>query len=345
MSEGSTREFDHAEFDRAMAVLEDEQRAMQLSPRQKLSLRLYSVFIGGFVVFLIATITYLSIKLGFSGTRDLSHHENIVLGLLVIGGGLCLVCAVVSLVLNIRVIVKIVRSRIRFRRMGFSDDSEALWKAHQKKRRWSAAIERIAVGLSVFFLLIMVLLVGYRQWGWALAMLFLAIVFLMFYILQNGKARLDMMSSRLADLAKLKASMVGIANRSGDAGRGRIALPDDVVQRFSRVETDQIARSRAQAITDSLRATRREYSILSSQQVRQAKSALAPGDRLKVEDTLDKLMQEPRPALAEKDASTGFLRLRVNGTGLELVYTADDSSMELRVASLQAPTVGRAPHA
>lgn len=139
--------------------------------------------------------------------------------------------------------------------------------------------------------------------------------------------------------------MLHIADGASRAEGGRIALPDDVIQQYSRVETEQIARSRAQAITDSVKATAREFSVLSSQQVRQAKSGLAPSDRLKVEAALDALMREPRPASAEQDAGTGLLRLRVNGTGLELLYSVDDSNLQLRVVALQPSAVGSAAHA
>jgi len=336
MSEASAQAFDSAEFQQALAVLESEQQAMQLSARQRLSLRLYSYCMGGLLVFLIALIAYASAKLFKTQVSDV---EYAVVGFLAIGGGICLVCAVVALVLNLKLVVKIIRSRIHFRRMVFSDESEALWKAHQKTRRGSAVIEKIALGLSILFLLLTLPFAFAGVW-WALTMICIAAVFLMFYVLQSGKARMDMMSHRLAELTELKESMAHLANRASQAEGGRVALPSDVIQQYSRVETEQIARSRAQAITDSLRATQREFSILSSQQVRQAKTALAPGDRLKVEAALDRLMADPRPRAAEQDSGSGLFRLPVNGTGLELIYGLDESRLQLRLLTLQSSAVG-----
>ena len=50
MSETSGQEFDRAEFERALAVLGSEQRALHLSRAQRISYRLYNVFIWGFVI-------------------------------------------------------------------------------------------------------------------------------------------------------------------------------------------------------------------------------------------------------------------------------------------------------
>lgn len=120
MSQAPGQAFDSAEFEHALAVLGSEQQAMQLSPSQRLSLRLYGYFIGGFVIFLIAMIAYMAIK--FHHEKDLSDHENLVLGMLGIGGLMCLGCAVGSLFLNLKLLLQIVRSRMRFRRMGFWTD-------------------------------------------------------------------------------------------------------------------------------------------------------------------------------------------------------------------------------
>jgi ABC-type multidrug transport system fused ATPase/permease subunit len=314
---------------------------MQLSRGQLVSLRLYRVFIWGFVAGLIATVWYLAVKMQ---KAQMTEHENMVLGLLAIGAGLCLACAAISLFLNLKLIAKIVRSRLHFRRLGFSDASEALWKAHQKTRRWSAIVDKIAVGLSVFFLVIAIILFITLQWPWALATLGTSALFLMFYVLQNGKARMDMMAARLAEVSKLKESMLSVASKSGEAG-APIVLSNEAVQQYARIETEQIARSRAQAINESVAAKKREYSILSSQAMRQTKAGLGPDERLKVEEALDALMREPRPATAENDTAAGLWRLRVAGTSLELVYRVDDSSLQLKVLGLQQSPVGSASHA
>ena len=260
---------------------------------------------------------------------------------LAIGGGLCLVCAVISLFLNLHLVLKIIRSRIHFRRMGFSDASEGLWRAHQKTRRLAAVGEKAALVLSALSLLLVLILFGTGQVFGGAIFICAAIVLLMFYVLQSGKARLDMMAARLAEVTKLKESILHLGNSACQWQDGRIVLPDEVVQQYSQVETDQIARSRAQAIADSLRTTKREFSILSSQQVRQVKTALPAGDRLKVEETLDALMREPRPASAQQDPGTGSLRVAVQGTGLEVIYGVDDGTSQLRVVAL-TPSVGSA---
>ena len=257
----------------------------------------------------------------------------------------CLLGGILSFFLNLPLITKIVRQRRALRRTGFSDASEVLWKKYRQTRRWGRTVERIALALVVISLVVIVVLIVTKQGGWTWLPLLLATLFLMLYVLQNGKARLDMMSARLAEVTKLKESMLHMAGSGEGEGAERIALPDDVIRQYSQVETEQIARSRAKAITDSMKAATREYSVLSSQQVRQAKAGLAPGDRLKVEAALDALMRDPRPASAQQDAGAGLLRLPVNGTGLELVYSADDNNLQLKVGALQPSAVGSTPRA
>lgn len=329
--------FDSAEFQHALAVLESEQNAMQLSRGQRLSLRFYSAFIAGVVIFLIAMIAYMSIKLRHE--TDLTDDEYVVLGMLAIGGLTCLGAAVVSLFLNLKLLLKIIHSRLRFRKMGFSDGSDALWRAHQKTRRFPALIEKFVLGFSIFLLIVTAIVMAYRAWGWASGVLCVSVVFAMFYVLQNGKAHLDMMLARLKELTRLKESMQTLASTSQAPGE-RIALPAEVIQQYSQVESEQIARSRAQAISESLQSTAREFSILSSQQVRQAKASLAPADRLKLEEALDSLMSNPRPATAQAESEDGVFRLPVTGTDLQVIYKVDDAGQRLRLLSLESSAVG-----
>jgi hypothetical protein len=341
MGDSAKHEFDREDFQRVLTVLETEQNAMQLSRRQLLSLRLYRISINGFVITLIAALWYLIAKMR---KEQMSEHETVVLGLLWILAGVCLLCAGVALLLNLKLIWQIIHSRFRFRRLGFSDNSEALWKAHQKTRRWSATTEKLALVASVVFILLAAILAASQQWVGVVATLCISATFVMFYVLQSGKARMDMMAARLAEVSRLKQSMQCQADSSGEAG-APVVLSSNAVQQFARIETEQIARSRAQAINEAARTKKREYSILPSQQVREAKTSLTAAEYLRVEEASDALMRDPRPAAAENDAAAGMWRLRVAGTTLELVYGIDDSSLQVKVVALQPSQIGSVSHA
>jgi hypothetical protein len=82
---------------------------------------------------------------------------------------------------------------------------------------------------------------------------------------------------------------------------------------------------------------RRDFSILSSNDVRKMKAELSPEDRLKVEEAFDALMLQPRPSDAQADTAPGLPRRKVERTELELVYAVDDAARQLKLVSLLRP--------
>jgi hypothetical protein len=282
--------------------------------------------------------------------KSTAREESILGPLLVLGAIACLGCALVAFVLNLKLVWQIVRGRLRFRRMGLSEESGALWKAHQRRRRWAALGEKLfltAGCLAVLFGLIWLAIAwkGHKSYLLTVFGCGLGLLLLMFYFLRSGKARLDMMSARLEELRRLKESMTELATSTGQAGDGQVELPADLVEKYSQVETDQIARNRAQAIRDALQAKTQGYAMLSSHQVRETKLGLSLSERSQVEETLAALMDDPWPKAAVQEADKGVLRLPVEGTGLEIFYSVDKSSLQVRVVALQTANLGSASNA
>lgn len=335
VSPTTSQTFDRAEFERALFVLGEEQSALQLTPRQRLSLRLYTWSIIAFIVFLVALVVFFWAK--WSKT-ELSDGEAIAFALLAIGGAGSLVCAVAFLFFNLKLLWKILRGRFRFRRMGYAEGTEILWRAYQQKRHWAAWAEKLVLALGLVILLGGVLLLLLAIWERSLAVIGIVIIglsipMLMFYFLRSGKARLEMMSQRMAEITSLQESMARAADEAGD---GAVALPANLIEQYSRVETDQIVRTRANAIREAMRSTSKEYSLLSSQQARQAKLGLSSDERSRVEAALDDLAKNPYPEASVSDGDTGLKRLPVAGTGLEIRYSVDENASQVRLASLEA---------
>jgi hypothetical protein len=342
--------FGRVEFDWALSVLDREQQAMQLSRAQRLSYKLYTIFSWGFVLCLVGTIIDVVIEL-----RTGRPNPSTAFVAFAAAVAFCLLVATLLLVLNIPLIVKIVRHKRLFHRLGLSDSLDVLWKERQKTRRWMAIFEKVALGAGAFILIGGIALIAYSVvggWGrWlggrelsasikgALLYVFIGFVFIMFYVVQNGKAWLDMMASRWKDVVRLKESMGALEKGAQHAGSGRIPVPVDVIEQFSRIETEQIARSRATAIGESSTAPKLSFSILSSDEVLKAKTGLDPDDRLKVEEAIDDLALQPRPRGVEKDVETDTLRHRVPGTDWEIVYVVDDAGRQLKLLSLRQSVI------
>jgi putative Mn2+ efflux pump MntP len=342
MGEVANQELDRADFERVVAVLEREQEAMKLTRGQRISYRLYTIFIFCFILCLFGAI----ISAIFLKDNEPSRADKLLVVCIVLAM-ICLVGGVVSLLLNLPLLYKIVRQRMAIRRMGFSEASSALWKAQRHTQRWRVILRRVglAVAILAFAVGVAIAFAGIGKKGGSWSALGLGVLFVMMYALSRGKAWLDMMSAQGTDAEKLKDALLSLRKQEGGADAASIAVPSDAIREFSRIESEQIARSRVNAIADSANASKVEFSILSSNDVRKMKAELTPDDRLKVEEAFDALMLQPKPLDAKPDAATGFLRLKVNGTELELVYAVDDTARQLKVVSLGQSEVGSAAHA
>lgn len=143
------------------------------------------------------------------------------------------------------------------------------------------------------------------------------------------------MASRSKDIARLKQTVAILGESAQSPGSERISVPSDWIEEFSRIETEEIVRSRTKAISEAAAAPKSGFSILSSAVVLNVKSRLDPDDRLKVEDAIDELIVQPRPRDVEKEADTGSVRLRVPGTYWEIVYAVNDAERQLKLLSLR----------
>jgi hypothetical protein len=338
-------ELGRGELERALAILDREQEAMQLSRAQRLSYKLYTVLVWAFVLCIVGAIIDVIIEF-----RKTEPSWAFVAFAMAVGLGFLL--SILSLLLNIPLVVKIIRHKRLFRRMGLADFLDVLWKERLKTRRWMAIVEKMSLGLGILFLVCSIIFpiasvvvrgkgphsaMGY--WIGSLTYFLIGTLFVMFYVLQRGKAWLDMMTSRWTDIARLKDAMAAVEKTPQYAGAERISFPVDVIEQFSRIETEQIARSRAMAISESAKAAKLSFSILSSDEVLKAKAGLDADDRLRVEETIDELALQPRPSGVEMDAVTGTLRQRVQGTGWEIVYVADEAGRQVRLLSLRQNTI------
>jgi len=182
---------------------------------------------------------------------------------------------------------------------------------------------------------------GGIKWGlWSVPAFGFLLV--MMYVLERGKAWLNMMSAQGADARNLQRSLLRLRVTEGGEGIASIAVPNAAIQAFSRIESEQIARSRVSAIAKSAKSSATEYSITPSIEVRKVRVGLEPRLRLKVEEAFDALMLDPRPSSAQPEPATGLLRQRVEGTGLEFLYSVDDTARQLKLVSLRQSEAGSA---
>jgi hypothetical protein len=344
MTEAGTQEFDRAEFDRALALLEREQRAMHLTRAQRISYRLYSVFIWGLAVSVVGLVLFFGFSQREQDWADIAGTACAVALCVCIAGG------VVSSILNLPLILKMARQKRAIRRLGISDASEVVWKVHRKTRRWGRLPAQVLllIGIALAVGGIAVALFNHDQderiAGWVLAIA--GVLIPPFYLVQNGKEWLDVMSSRWTEISDLRQSMQLLANTTAGPGGQSIMVPAETVKQIARIETERIVRTRADALAESVTASQTAFSVLSSREVLNAKAKLSPAERLHLQDTLDGLTLEPKPGSATPDPESGLLVHTVDGTALELLYQVDEPGRLLKAVALrQRSAVGSAAHA
>ena len=337
MVEVANQELNRADFERVLAVLQREQDAMKLTRGQRIAYWSYTIFLWSFILCILGTlVATILMKEGHPTKADAAQTAGIILSFISLFGG------VVSLLLNLPLTAKIIRQRLAIRRLGFYGASTALWRAQRKTKRSQVILRRLglAVAILAFALAVAVIFAGGGiKWGlWSLPAF--ALLLVMMYVLERGKAWLNMMSAQGADARNLQQSLLRLRVSEGGEGIASIAVPNAAIQAFSRIESEQIARSRVSAIAKSAKSSATEYSIFPSIEVRKVKVGLEPQQRLKVEEAFDALMLDPRPSSAQPEPSTGLLRQRVEGTGLEFLYSVDDATRQLKLVSLRESEAG-----
>ncbi|HTS35244.1 MAG TPA: hypothetical protein VMH04_06205 [Candidatus Solibacter sp.] len=331
------REVARADLDRALSLLKQEQKSMQLSRAQRISYRLYVIFSCGLLVCLAGLIIY----------AFLAHEESprVSNALLIFAGGtgLCLLALIPLLLLNLSLIVKIIREKWCLRGLELANLADVRRATPSKRRYWVIITAVFAYGVGALMALGGMVAFIKKDWvvGWV--GLLVALLLVAFPLLRKGKDWLEEMAAQSRNAAEVRAFMLDAKKQARRAGVERIAVPAETIERFAKIEAAEIARDRARAICESKRTP--AYSILSSRQVFETKAGLDIDSRLQIEQAIDDLSLQPRPSNLQKDTTTGLLKQRVGETDWEIEYSVDDSGRCIRLVSLERAGVAGQAHA
>jgi hypothetical protein len=118
------------------------------------------------------------------------------------------------------------------------------------------------------------------------------------------------------------------------AGAGEaVTVPAAVLEDVARIERVQIARERRDAVVASAGATNRGYGVLVARELSPHKGLLHPQQRVAVEDLIDNLSANPRPAGVESTAE-GLLSVRTPEGDVELKYSVDEGARRVHIVAL-----------
>ena len=119
-----------------------------------------------------------------------------------------------------------------------------------------------------------------------------------------------------------------------DAGEA-IAIPAAVVEHAAQIERVSIASQRGDAVMAGARTTDHGYGILVARDLSSQKGLLDPQQRVAVEDLIENLSVNPRPAGVESTPE-GLLSVRTSAGDVELKYTVDEGAQRVNIVALTA---------
>jgi uncharacterized membrane protein YoaK (UPF0700 family) len=324
-----------AEFQRAMAVLQQERQFIGVSRGQRVAYRIYSVGLLAFVLCLVGAVISVVLSRGFDGLEWVLVFAGL--------GVVSLLVVMLCIPLNFSLMRRIWHQRNNLRRLGLSDASQILWREKSRRRR----LARV-VAWSTFVLGAVILVGGLIAAFFSVGYIYysiLGLTLIIYSFLQEGKAWLDMVASRLTDITDLQASMLGLQQSAEATGAETIAVPPETFEKLALIDRERIVRGRANAIAESAKTTWTEFSVLTSRDVLDTKAGLDLDARLKVEEAIEKLMQEPNSDSAREDPQTRLLHLPIEGTGREIVYGVDVPERRVRLVALNPTSLAEGQRA
>jgi len=137
----------------------------------------------------------------------------------------------------------------------------------------------------------------------------------------------------VADANRLRSVLESMRTKA-DAGEV-VAIPAAVVEHAAQIERVSIARQRRDAVVAGTGTTNHGYGVLVARDLSSQKGLLDPQQRLAVEDLIENLSANPRPAGVESTPE-GLLSVRTPAGDVELNYSVDEGAHRVNIVALTA---------
>ena len=327
-------ELGETEYQRALAVLDQVEESLRLPRWQRILSTIYNFLAIAFLFFAS------SYGLALLWRVDASDFPSAVGLLSLIGAILAMFAAMVLIPFNLPLLIKIFRQKAALRKLGMRDT----WIGFLRRQGGIKRSLRVARGI-VFVVGIGMVLTGivmflvdpdhdYASLFWVDG---IGLVLIMYYLLQEAKIWRRIVSARFDEIRDLKKKMVNL-----EKGPGNIAVPRELIGKLAKIQSDQILIDRANAVAQ-FKPNDDLYSVLNSRRLLQQKAKLDAGVRLKVEEVIEELMQNPRTP-SRKTVDGTELSCPIMGTDFEIVYSVDQKEHRLHLTELR-PATAEAPRA
>ena len=247
--------------------------------------------------------------------------------------------ALILLLLNQSVVRKEFRKRRLLKKLGISEVSLSAWRLQRRGRRWSrlagavlsfggmvSLVFGVAAGISWIGSM------GRFEWSVAFnsGLLFaFGVTVSVWRFVQRSREQWAI----VADANRLRSVLESMRTKA-DAGEV-VAIPAAVVEHAAQIERVSIARQRRDAVAASAGTTDHGYGVLVAGDLSSQKRLLDPQQRVAVEDLIENLGANPRPAGVESTPD-GLLSVKTPAGDVELNYTVDEGAQRVNIVALTA---------
>jgi hypothetical protein len=255
--------------------------------------------------------------------------------------------APVFLLLNQSVVRQAFRQRRLLKKLGIREVSLSAWRQQRRGYRWATPSGAVLTGSGVLALvwglLGLILMIG--MWieegdaGMLINAVFYGLVFafgvtvLVWRFVQRSREQWAI----VADANRLRSALESMQTTAG-AGEA-VAISAAVLEDVARIESVQIARERRDAVVASAGTTNHGYGVLVARDLSSQKGLLDPQQRVAVEDLIENLSANPRPAGVESTPG-GLLSVRTPKGDVELQYSVDEGAQRVHIVALTAHAHG-----
>jgi hypothetical protein len=252
--------------------------------------------------------------------------------------------AILFLLLNLPAVAQALRQRSLLNKLGIREVSVSAWRLQRTRHSWSrltGAVLTVCAILTIIFgicISVLLLMVTSKEEMW---IALIVVTVLLGLCLAVGVATL---LSRFVQQSREQWAIVADANRlrsmlqsmqaRANAGEA-VAIPAAVVEHAAQIERVSIARQRRDAVVAGAGATHHGYGVLLARDLSSQKGLLDPQHRVAVEELIENLSDNPRPAGVESTAD-GLLSVSTPEGGVELKYSVDEAAHRVHIVALTA---------
>jgi hypothetical protein len=346
MTERSPYRLDSVQIEEIVQALQKAAETLRPRPAAELPLRMLRILVWVAVAALVSAVVALVLgKLVLPAIPKvvdniLGNVFAVAMTLFIFAAG----AAIVFLLLNLPAVAQALRQRSLLKKLGIREVSVSAWRLQRTGHTWSsltgAVLTLCGILTIIFGIWISVLLLTHttKEEMW-IALIVVGVLFGL--CLAVGVA---ILLSRFVQRSREQWAIVADANRlrstlqsmQARANTGEaFAIPAAVVEHAAQIERVSIARQRRDAVVAGAGTTHQGYGVLLARDLSSQKGLLDPQHRVAVEELIENLSDNPRPAGVESTAD-GLLSVRTPEGDVELKYSVDEGAHRVHIVALTA---------